>query len=69
MNETEHPEIQRQREKTAQYFAKRDVLLGFSREQFNELARLMGEYRERNGSMCKRISDQIIDILERAVRI
>ena len=65
MNET----IQKQQEMMQQYLKEREILLGFSREQYMELTRLMGEYREYNGSMCKGISDQIIDILERAIRI
>jgi len=70
MSKTEHPEIKSQQDiLQQQHFAEREMLLGFSREQYHELTRLMGEYREYNGSMCKGISDQIIDILERAVTI
>jgi len=65
MNET----IQKQQEMMQQYLKEREILLGFSREQYMELTKLMGEYREYNGSMYKGISDQIIDILERAIRI
>ena len=58
-----------QQKQLARYFDDRAVLLGFSQPEWDELTRLMGEYTEYQGSMCKDIADQIVRILEKAVKV